>query len=415
MRARRASGRSVGTALGVVLAAALTLGVLAGPASAAPKRPSDSQIAQAQAAADAAAAQIQALSGQLADAQAGVDKAQATAAIALDDYQAKQAQFQAAQAAADQAAAAAAQAAADLQTSHDQLVAFARRSFITHSTYAGAEVLITSAGPAELVERAALLDAAGAHRTDQVAEFTAARLQADQADAAAQTTVTQAGALQQQAADALTVAQDTERAARQQATDVQAQQTALQQQLDQAQAQLVSLVGQQQAADRLAAQQAAAPKPKPASNVDPVARTEAGPGNATAAQTAINTAMSQLGVRYSWGGGGTNGPGYGIDLDVNVYGFDCSGLTQYSFAQAGISIPRNSRSQFSDLLKVAKADLQPGDLVFWANDPSDPSTIHHVAIYLGGKKVIQAPESGDVVKVSDMWWSGYAGAVRPSA
>jgi cell wall-associated NlpC family hydrolase len=125
--------------------------------------------------------------------------------------------------------------------------------------------------------------------------------------------------------------------------------------------------------------------------------------------------MSQLGVRYSWGGGGTNGPGYGIDLDVNVYGFDCSGLTQYAYAQAGISIPRNSRSQFSDLPKVAKADLQPGDLVFWANDPSDPSTIHHVAIYLGGKKVIQAPESGDVVKVSDMWWSGYAGAVRPSA
>ena len=403
MRARRVPGRSVGTALGVVLTAALTLGVLAGPASAAPKRPSDSQIAQAQAAADAAAAQIQALSGQLADAQAGVDKAQATAAIALDDYQAKQAQFQAAQ------------AAADLQTSHDQLVAFARRSFITHSTYAGAEVLITSAGPAELVERAALLDAAGAHRTDQVAEFTAARQQADQADAAAQTTVTQAGALQQQAADALTVAQDTERAARQQATEVQAQQTALQQQLDQAQAQLVSLVGQQQAADRLAAQQAAAPKPKPASNVDPVTRTEAGPGNAAAAQTAINTAMSQLGVRYSWGGGGTNGPGYGIDLDVNVYGFDCSGLTQYAYAQAGISIPRNSRSQFSDLPKVAKADLQPGDLVFWANDPSDPSTIHHVAIYLGGKKVIQAPESGDVVKVSDMWWSGYAGAVRPSA
>ena len=112
MRARRASGRSVGTALGVVVTAALTLGVLAGPASAAPKRPSDTQIAQAQAAADAAAAQINALSAQLADAQAGVDKAQAEAAIALDDYQAKQAQFQAAQTAADQAAAAAAQAAA---------------------------------------------------------------------------------------------------------------------------------------------------------------------------------------------------------------------------------------------------------------------------------------------------------------
>jgi cell wall-associated NlpC family hydrolase len=408
----------VGTALGhglvAALTAALTLGVLAGPAAAAPRRPSDTQVQQAQAAADAAAAQIKALSDELSGAQAKVDKAQADSAIALDDYQAKQGQFQAAQSAADQAAAA--QAAADLQTSHDELVAFARRSFISHSTYAGAAALVTSGSPAELIERAALLDAAGAHRTDEVGTFTAARQQADQADVAAQTTLTQAGALQQQAADALTVAQDAERAARQQATEVQAQQADLQQQLDQAQAQLVSLVGEQQAADRVAAQQqAAAPKPATTSNVDPVVRTEAGPGSASAAQAAIDAAMTQLGVRYSWGGGGTDGPSYGIDLDANVIGYDCSGLTQYAYAQAGVAIPRNSRSQFSDLPKVAKADLQPGDLVFWANDPADPSTIHHVAIYLGGKKVIQAPESGDVVKVSDMWWSGYAGAVRPSA
>jgi cell wall-associated NlpC family hydrolase len=415
VRARRAPGRSVGTALGVVLTAALALGVLAGPASAAPRRPSDTQVQQAQAAADAAATQISALSAELSDAQATVTQAQATSAIALDDYQAKQAQFQAAQAAADQAAAVAAQAAADLQTSHDELIAFARRSFMSHSTYAGAAALVTSGSPAELVERAALLDAAGAHRTDEVGRFTAARQQADQADTAAQTTLTQAGTLQQQAADALTVAQAAERTARQQATDVAAQQAQLQQQLDQAHAQLVQLVGEQQAADRIAAQQVSTPAPTTSSNADPVGRTEAGPGSASAAQTAIDAAMSQLGVRYSWGGGGTNGPSYGIDLDVNVIGFDCSGLTQYAYGQAGIAIPRNSRSQFTDLPKVAKADLQPGDLVFWANDPADPSTIHHVAIYLGGKKVVQAPESGDVVKVSDMWWSGYAGAVRPSA
>jgi cell wall-associated NlpC family hydrolase len=409
----------VGTALGhgliAALTAALTLGVLAGPASAAPRRPSDTQVQQAQAAADAAADEIEQLSDELAQAQATVDRAQADSAIALDDYQAKQAQFQTAQTAADQTAAAAARAAADLQASHDQLIAFARRSFISHSTYAGAQSLITSGSPAELVERAALLDAAGAHRTDEVADFTVARQRADEADAAAQAALTQAGALQQQAADALTVAQTKERDARQQATAVQAQQAELQQELDTAQAQLVSLVGQQQAADRLAAQQAAAPKPSSSSSTDPVTRTQAGPGDATAAQTAIAAAMSQQGVRYSWGGGGTNGPSYGIDLDVDVIGYDCSGLTQYAYAQAGIAIPRNSRSQFSDLPKVAKADLQPGDLVFWANDPSDPSTIHHVAIYLGGRKVIQAPESGDVVKVSDMWWTGYAGAVRPSA
>ena len=110
--------------------------------------------------------------------------------------------------------------------------------------------------------------------------------------------------------------------------------------------------------------------------------------------------MGYLGLPYAWGGGGTNGPGPGLDPDAGVIGFDCSGLTQYAYAQAGISIPRNSRAQYAALPKVASNALRAGDLVFWANDPSDPDTIRHVAIYLGDGKVVQAPQSGDVVKVS---------------
>jgi cell wall-associated NlpC family hydrolase len=63
---------------------------------------------------------------------------------------------------------------------------------------------------------------------------------------------------------------------------------------------------------------------------------------------------------------------------------------------------------------VPTADLQPGDLVFWATNPADPRTIHHVALYLNRGRVLQAPGSGDIVKVSNMWWTGYAGAVRPT-
>ena len=55
----------------------------------------------------------------------------------------------------------------------------------------------------------------------------------------------------------------------------------------------------------------------------------------------------------------------------------------------------------------------PGDLVFWAYNTGDPGTIHHVAIYLGGGRVVQAPQSGDVVKISWMWYDGYIGAARP--
>jgi hypothetical protein len=56
--------------------------------------------------------------------------------------------------------------------------------------------------------------------------------------------------------------------------------------------------------------------------------------------------------------------------------------------------------------------LRPGDLVFWAHDPHDLSTVHHVAIYLGGGKVLQSPESGEVVKISPLWMTGCAGAAR---
>ncbi len=138
-------------------------------------------------------------------------------------------------------------------------------------------------------------------------------------------------------------------------------------------------------------------------------------GDASAAQRAIDAAMAYRGTPYAWGGGGTRGPGPGQDPDLGIVGFDCSGLTQYAYARAGISIPRNSRAQYAALPKVSSDDLRAGDLVFWGTDPSNPNAITHVAIYLGDGTVIQAPESGDVVKVSPMWWRGYTGAVRPSA
>jgi cell wall-associated NlpC family hydrolase len=141
----------------------------------------------------------------------------------------------------------------------------------------------------------------------------------------------------------------------------------------------------------------------------------AGGGSASAAQTAIDAAMRYLGTPYAWGGGGSKGPSGGWAQGAGIVGFDCSGLTQYAYARAGISIPRNSRAQFSELPKVAASDLKAGDLVFWATNPSNPSTIHHVALYLGNGRIVHAPQTGDVVKVADMWWREYAGAVRPSA
>jgi cell wall-associated NlpC family hydrolase len=103
----------------------------------------------------------------------------------------------------------------------------------------------------------------------------------------------------------------------------------------------------------------------------------------SAATVAVNTALAQLGDRYVWAGAGP---------DV----FDCSGLTQYAYRAAGITLPHNSRMQSRVGTPVARAALQPGDLVFFYRP------IHHVAMYIGNGKVVQAPNRGDVVKISTL-------------
>lgn len=105
-----------------------------------------------------------------------------------------------------------------------------------------------------------------------------------------------------------------------------------------------------------------------------------GTNNQNAAAAIVNAAYSQLGVPYVWGG---SRPGKGLD---------CSGLTQYCHKVAGISIPRYSGDQSAQGRSVSNP--QPGDIF------CQPG---HVGIYIGGGKVIHAPEPGDVVKISNVW------------
>jgi cell wall-associated NlpC family hydrolase len=210
---------------------------------------------------------------------------------------------------------------------------------------------------------------------------------------------------------------------------VQTQQVQWQAQLNQAQATLTSLIGAKAAADQQAAAEAAAQQAADdaarkaaddASNDSsddstPNNTSDAGPGSSSAAQTAIAAAKRWLGTPYAWGGGSLTGPSRGIGIDAGVVGFDCSGLTRYAYYQAGIRIPRNSTAQYAALPKVSRANLQPGDLVFYAFDTSNPATIHHVAIYLGGDQILEAPESGKTVRITAMRWGSYIGAARPGA
>jgi cell wall-associated NlpC family hydrolase len=409
---------------GVVATAAVCLVAVPGIATAAPTNPSDAQLTQAQQAQAAAAGQVGAISAALAAAQASLDAARAESAIALDTFQGKQADYEAAQAAAATATATAQRARDDLAAARVAIASFARRSYLQGSTSPSLEALMTANGPAQMIERAALLEAAGSHQGDVVVQVAAAEQQATAADAAAQTALGQAATLKQEAAGALATAEALEVSARRQAADLASQQATMQQQLQEAQQTLLGLEGarsaaQQYAAQQVAAQQATAARTTAAQHLSSGSSsgpaTTAGASSSSAVETAIAAAREYLGTIYAWGGGSLSGPSEGWGIDAGVVGFDCSGLTRYAYAQAGITIPRNSSQQYLALPKVSRSDLQRGDLVFWATDTSSASTIHHVAIYLGNGSILEAPESGSVVRIASMRWSGFIGGARPSA
>lgn len=395
---RRITRRIAGT----VAAAAVAIGLTPAAAGAAPRRPSDNQIQAAQEQARAVEDRIGQLSGRLSAAQQSVDAARATSAIMLDEYQATQEAAEAARAHADVAVAASAQADAELGGARGDLASFARRSYRDGSSYAGAAALITVGNPGELVERAAVLEAAGSHRTDVLQRVAELKVVADRADVVARTALVEADGLQKHAAATLEIARTAEISARAQAAALRTEQAQLQHELGAAQQELQTLVGDRAAAERAAAVVAApvpAPRPAPAPAPAPApgplpsdggtgpvpapvpapaptstrAPAPAGPGSASAAQTAIDAAMAYLGTPYAWGGGGTRGPGVGQDPDSNIAGFDCSGLIQYAYARAGISIPRNSRAQYAALPKVPSDDLRPGDPLSGARTPTTPT------------------------------------------
>jgi cell wall-associated NlpC family hydrolase len=119
----------------------------------------------------------------------------------------------------------------------------------------------------------------------------------------------------------------------------------------------------------------------------------------------VQVARRYLGVPYVFGG---SNPAIGLD---------CSGLVQLVFHQLGVALPRTAQLQYDATPRVAQAELQPGDLVFFARTYADPHDwVTHVGIYLGDGLQINAPTEGQVVSIqpvfSGFWGAHYAGAGR---
>jgi cell wall-associated NlpC family hydrolase len=178
------------------------------------------------------------------------------------------------------------------------------------------------------------------------------------------------------------------------------EQASLYQQLNQDRQDYLAYVAAQRAALEQARQAAQSPSGDPAGDTGGTDGYSGytPPVNASAAQIAVSAALSVQGTQYVWG-----------SADPNV-GFDCSGLTSWAWAQAGISIPHSSAAQYSSLPHVALGSVQPGDLIFYY------SPISHVALYIGGGQIVHArhPGPGGEVQVQSMYgYDNPVGAARP--
>ena len=265
------------------------------------------------------------------------------------------AQQQAAATAAEQAAA----AQAALAVYEPQLRAIAQSGY-TGKTQSRVAAFLTSESAAELVQQMTTLDMIAAHTNEVVAEVSVAQTAAQQAQADADAAAATArSGLDQLAAQKAEVAK----------------------QAAQYQADFDRLTAAEQATVTAAvagpALQAPRNLPMP-------------PG---AAGAAIETALAQVGDRYDHGGSGP---------DV----FDCSGLTSYAYAAAGIVLPHSSRAQSQLGTQVSRSELQAGDLVFFY------SPISHVGLYIGNGMMVHARTYGSPVAVTSVDQRGFRFGVR---
>jgi cell wall-associated NlpC family hydrolase len=166
-----------------------------------------------------------------------------------------------------------------------------------------------------------------------------------------------------------------------------------------AEAAAAAKAAQQRQAAAAAAAAAAAPTPSGNSGGTQLASASSAPPPPTApgGAGAVQAAESQIGVPYVWGG------------ETPGVGFDCSGLTAWSWGQVGVGLPHYSGAQMADSAPVPVSDLQPGDLLFYGPGGSD-----HVAMYVSPGTMIEAPYTGADVRLTGLrLGDGFVGAGRP--
>lgn len=405
----------------------------AGPAAAVPPpppNPSDSQLEAGRAEANARAGQVGQLTSRLADLdaqrlvmQAETQLRQELSNKAQVDLELAEQAAAVARVAADAAAVEAAAADRAIQDAHRRLDEFSSGSYQQGSTLGSMSAFFGSRSPQDVLDRAHFLNAISGSQLNALDELERARVNHANKDSAARQARAEADAKQAAAeqakrdADAALVeAQRASAGLVAQVQRIDAEKAAVEQQLAAAQANVAGLETQRQryqewlAAKQREEEERARRAAAAAASAAAGASTAASGPVGASVDVVIARALSQRGVPYAWGGGNASGPTRGVrdggvaDAygDYNKIGFDCSGLMIYAFAGVGIRLPHYSGYQYTSGRRVPLAQRRPGDMLFWATG----GRIHHVALYLGGDMMVEAPYSGGYVRVAPVRFGG---------
>jgi peptidoglycan DL-endopeptidase CwlO len=327
----------------------------------------------------------------VAQAQAQLDDLNNQAEIASEQYNGAQLALTGAQQLASAATAAADRAHSEVAAEQGKVGVFAAQAYETGGLRQGLAVVLSSGNPAQTMTRMSMLEQLGTQQSAVLADVRSADLRYQQSvEAAAQATDSA-----KQLSTKLAQEQGQINAALAQSQQVLAQLTTAQR------AQLLAAQQAKAAADqvRAAAALASYRKAQAAQEAQAVSRSLARAATARA-QAVQNAAViqslpqSSRGDRYVFG---ATGPSR----------FDCSGLVAWAYRQAGISTAHYTGALWNAYRHVSAGQLQPGDLVFFYRDH------HHVGIYIGNGLMINAPHTGDVVRLASVMGHGsYSGAVR---
>jgi cell wall-associated NlpC family hydrolase len=310
-------------------------------------------------------------------------------------------------------------ASADAEAKQQQVNDFVRAAYMSGGPLTSLAVVLDGSGPAGILDRASMLGAVSESQSQMLGQLVRAREhESAAADVASAATAKVAhGVARIDAARRTALVAMTDQHAI--VTTLADQQDAVAKTLAAHESQVADLA-REQAAARVRARLAAQRARLAASWATLQAAGEAMP-MATKAQgrRVVKWAKRQLGTPYSWGGGDVHGPTTGMvnkkgnPAGLHTVGFDCSGLTLFAWAHVGFQLDHYTGYQWVEGHHIPLEEMRPGDLVFFARNTANPMSIHHVGIYVGNGRMIDAPHTGAVVRYDEVFVPGLIGAVRP--